>query len=79
MGDERHVRGRYLNFPCADGYAYYEIIRKNKKTVRIRVITEIGDNWVVPYIGEENAVDQELALSNIGLRDFLAGSIRKRN
>ncbi|MFD2616108.1 hypothetical protein [Terrilactibacillus laevilacticus] len=36
------LKGRYIREPYADSYALYEVIRKNKKSVRIRVITGIG-------------------------------------
>lgn len=72
------LQGRYINEQYADGYAYYEIIRENKKTVRIRVIKNIGDDWVIPYWGEEATIDKEHALRNIGWRDHMAELSRKR-
>lgn len=72
------LKGRFLNIPYADGYAYYEIIRENKNTVRIRVITDIGDDYVIPYIGEENTVNKGFALQNIGMRDFLEDTAVKK-
>jgi len=36
--------GRYIRMPVADGYAFYEIVRENKQTVRIEHITGLGDD-----------------------------------
>jgi hypothetical protein len=73
------LKGRYINEQYADGYAFYEIIRENKKTVRIRVIKNIGDDWVIPYWGEEATIDKEHALKNIGWRDFMANRVAQRS
>lgn len=64
--------GRFVREPHADNYAYYRIIRENKATVRIKVITDIGDDYRIPYWGEETTIDKEYALKNIGMRDYLA-------
>lgn len=61
--------GRYISEPFADGSAYYEIIKVNKKTVKIRVIKEIGDDWVIPYWGEEASIDIEYAKNSVEGRD----------
>ena len=53
--------GRYIPHPCADGAAYYEIIRENKHSVRIRVVL-IGDKWVLPAWGHETTIKKDLAL-----------------
>lgn len=63
------LKGRYVRIPQADGYAFYEIVRENKKTVRIRVITGIGDDWSVSYWGNEATIDKNFAIQNIGQRD----------
>ncbi len=72
------LKGRYIREPYADNYAFYEIIRENKKTVRIRVITGIGDDWVLPMFGEEATVDKDYAINNIAYRDYLASFSRKK-
>lgn len=66
------LKGRYIREPYADGYAFYEIIRENKNTVRIRVVKGIGDDWVIPYWGEETSIDKEYALQNLAQRDFFS-------
>lgn len=64
------LKGRYIREGYADGYAIYEIIRVNKKSVRIRVVTGIGDDWRIPYWGDETTIPLEYALQNIKQRDF---------
>lgn len=64
--------GRYISEPYADGRAIYEIIRESKKTVRIRVVTGIGDDWQIPYWGAETSIARQYALENIQRRDGLA-------
>lgn len=61
--------GRYVQEPYADGYAYYEIVRENKKSVRLRVIQNIGDDWVLPYWGEEYTATKEYVLNSLAHRD----------
>lgn len=65
------LKGRYLEEPYADGYAYYEIIRENKKSVRIRVIKNIGDDWVLPLFGEEATVDIGYVKGKLRYRDYM--------
>jgi len=69
--------GRYIREPYADGYAIYQIIRENKKSVRIRVVTGIGDDWHIPYWGVEVSIDKEYAIRNIAGRDFWS-DLKKR-
>lgn len=69
--------GRYIKEPFADGYAIYQVIRENKKTVRIRVCTGIGDDWVIPYLGQETSVDMAYVTQNIAQREALAAIFSK--
>lgn len=62
------LEGRYLRFPIADGYAYYEIVKENKKSVRIEVIKNIGDDWVIPQLGEKVTIQMAPAVQNIKQR-----------
>lgn len=64
--------GRYIAEPIADGNAVYEIVRENKNTVRIEVVTGIGDDWVIPYWGPSATIDKDYAISSVGRRDGLA-------
>lgn len=66
------LKGRYIAEPYADGKAVYQIIREDKKTVRIRVCTGLGDDWVLPYWGEETSIDKNYAIQRIAQRDALA-------
>jgi len=52
--------GRVIEIPYADGYAYYQIIRENKRTLRVRVCLNVGDDWSVPFIGGEGSIDKNL-------------------
>jgi hypothetical protein len=62
--------GRYIQHQYADGYAYYQIIKENKKTVRIKVV-DIGDGWVLPAWGPEATIPKDYALQNLRRRDNL--------
>lgn len=62
---------RFIYEPYADGFAVYQIIRVNKRTVRIRVCTGIGDDWVIPYWGIEATISLDYAQSHINRRDAL--------
>jgi len=68
--EEGTLVGRYIKEPCCDSVAIYEIIREYKKTVKIRVL-QVGDNWEIPYWGQETKIDIEYARNNIGYRDRL--------
>jgi len=70
--------GRYIDEPFADGKAIYQIIKENKKTVRIRVCTGLGDDWVIPYWGEETTIDKEYAVKKVAQRDALVELFRKK-
>lgn len=61
--------GRYIDKPYADGAAIYKIIRENKNTVRIKVVVDIGDDWVIPYWSREATIDKSYALSKLAFRD----------
>jgi len=62
---------RYIQEPFADGYAVYQIIRVNKKSVRIKVCGGLGDDWIIPYWGEEATIDIEHAQWRLQMRDNL--------
>ena len=70
--------GRYITEPFADSSAVYQIIKENKKTVRIHVCTGIGDDWVIPYWGKEATVDKEYVLKKIKQREFLENMFKKK-
>jgi hypothetical protein len=69
--------GRFIQEPFADGYATYQIIKENKSTVRIRVCTGLGDDWVIPYWGEEATIEKSFALEHIQRRERMAEFIAK--
>jgi len=63
--------GRYLTFPYADGQAVYKIVKVNKRTVRIEVLTGIGDDWVIPEYGTATTIFRAHAEKNIRARDAI--------
>ena len=58
---------RVLQEGYADGYAYYQITKVNKKTVRVEVCTGIGDDWVLPYWGEKATIPKEYVEKRISI------------
>lgn len=70
---------RFIYEPYADGNAVYQIIRVNKKTARIKVCKEIGDDWVVPYWGEESTIPLHYAEMSVARRDTLDKLFRARD
>ena len=76
LADEAKARGdlvgRYITRPIADGCAYYQIIRKNKNSVRIRVCTGMGDDWVIPAWGYEVTISMEILYPFIKRMDYVA-------
>lgn len=62
---------RYISEPFADGRAYYQIVKVNKKTVRIVRCTGLGDDWTIPYWGNSATIDIDYAEQKISARDRL--------
>ena len=63
--------GRYVTQPFADGRSYYRIVKENKKTVRMEVVSDIGDDWVIPYWGQNPTIDKQFAIDCIQSREAL--------
>jgi len=70
--------GRYISQGVADGSAYYQVIRENKKTVRIRLFEGIADDYRVAYWGYETTIDKVFAINNIHGRDSLRKLFSKK-
>jgi len=70
--------GRYIREPFADGHAYYRIIKEYAKTVLIKVVTNIGDDWKIPYWGDSATIDKGYAMSNVRGRDALEELFSKK-
>lgn len=70
---------RFIYEPIADGYAVYQIVKENKKTVRIRVCNGIGDDWQVPYWGEEATITKTYAEGSLNRRDRISELFNKNN
>lgn len=75
---KKQLVGRYVSQPWADGRAYYQIVKENKKTVKMEVVTGIGDDWVIPYWGESPTIDKKFAIDEIYRRDELEKMFPKR-
>jgi hypothetical protein len=62
---------RFLYESVADGKAIYQIIKVNKRTVRVRLCSVDGcfDDYVVPQWGEEATINIEYAESGIKWQD----------
>jgi len=63
---------RYIQEGYADGHAIYQIIRVNKTSVRIHHCFGFGDDWMIPYWGEEASVNIEYAETSVQSRDKMA-------
>ena len=63
--------GRTVKHGFADGYAYYQIVKENKKTYTIVVCRGLGDDWVLPAWGERATVGKRQIDSLLGLEDAL--------
>jgi len=61
--------GRYIREQIADGFAYYKIVKENKKTVRIELVRNIGDDYSVPVWGLKASIQKAYAIKNVGYRD----------
>ena len=69
--------GRYIQEPRGDGYAIYQVVKENKRTVRIKHV-EIGDAWVVPMWGGGCSLPKQWAEQNIYRRDRMDELFPKR-
>ena len=70
--------GRYVKKPYADGYAYYEIVKENKNTLNLKVVTNIGDDWVVPHWGTAPKVNKKSTVSRLEVEDKFYEMISKK-
>lgn len=76
--EKGELLNRYIQHQYADGYAYYKIMKVNKRTVRIQVVTGIGDDWVVPAWGALATIKKEQAEQFLRQRDFMEELFAKR-
>ena len=72
------IVGRYIKEPIADGYAYYEIISEGITKVEIKVVRNIGDDWVVPYWGEVARIDKNYVINGLEMEDNLQKLFKKQ-
>ena len=64
--------GRYINYPVADGYAYYEIVKVNLRTVVVVCLTGLGDDWVLDLWGAKARIGRLYAETHLARRDAWA-------
>ncbi len=57
--DAGKIVGRVIVATVADGSAYYEVIKENKKTVKIRWVPGIHDEYCTLYWGEGETLIQK--------------------
>jgi len=72
------LKHRYIQESCADSYAYYQIVKVNKKTVKITHLALGGDDWVIPYWGYEAIIDRAYAEQSVSWRDNMDALFEKR-
>lgn len=72
------LKGRYISEQYADGYAIYQIVKENKASVLIQVVTEIGDDWVIPYWGESTTIPKEYAVNHVARREAMAELFKRK-
>lgn len=70
---------RFIYEPYADGKAVYQVVKLNKKTVRLKVVKGIGDDWVLPWWGEEILLVRSLIEEKIRDKDNLYSLLRNQN
>ena len=62
--------GRYFTSSVADGYAYYQVIKENKKTVRIIRIVGLGDDYRCLRYMDGGNFDKEEIISRIKATEY---------
>ncbi len=65
--------GRFIKEAIDDGFAYYQIVKENKRIVHIEVCDQLGDDWVIPYWGEKASIDKDYAIAMLRFRDKIRG------
>ena len=73
LGKEGKLVGRFIKEGVADGNAIYQIIKENKRTVRIRRIPFVcPDEYQVRYWGNEATIDKAYAIKSIRGREAIS-------
>lgn len=67
--------GRFLRYPIADGYAFYEVTKVGKTRATIKHIN-VGDAWDV---GLGNSISVAKAHENIARRDAIEALFASRD
>lgn len=59
------IEGMILSFDVADGNAYYQVIKVNKKTVEVELCENLGDDYRVFNLGEGGLLNKDIALTEL--------------
>jgi hypothetical protein len=74
--DKGVMPGRLLRFGVADGYAYYIVLRVNKKTCKL-VHLPYGDGYRFQGVGDDGEVLRDVVEDNLAWADVLAEAFKK--
>lgn len=69
---------RFIKEPVADGCAFYQIIKVNKRTVHIEVCEGLGDDYYIPYWGDRATIELSYAAHNVSRRDQINAFFAER-
>ena len=64
--------GRMIREQIADGFAVYVILKENKTTVRVGVVSGIDDDWVIPNIGREGSLSKDYVINKLESEEALS-------
>ena len=78
MKEEGSLVGRYIAEPYADGKAIYLIVGVTKTKAKIQVVTNLGDDWIIPYWGESTSIDLDYAVRCVKFRDNISAKFSKK-
>lgn len=66
------LRGRYLYFSVGDGRAFYQIVKVNKRSVRVKLCYDVApDNWELPLLGHAGSLTFQQALHEVRRREAI--------
>ena len=71
--------GRFITEPYADGSAVYKIVSESGDKVRIKVVRNIGDDWEIPYWGEETTIKKSYVLEKLHQKDAMNKFLKQQS
>ena len=63
---------RYVRHPFADGYAYYVITKETSRTVTVKVLKGLGDDWTLPMWGNGCTTSKKVVVEYLNSQDALS-------